>query len=283
MMLYVPQHLPCASPMVVVLHGASQNATRYATGAGWLALADRFGFAVLCPEQDKRNNACLAFNWFEPQDITRERGEAASIRQMVETAVALHALDVNRIFITGLSAGGAMAAVMLATYPEVFVAGAIIAGLAYGAAHSALEAWSAMYWGSYRANSDWGDKVRTAAFHRGKWPSIAVWHGEDDTTVRPGAGDDLVNQWLDVHGLDGYSVERRLSPLRSHHLWRSATGKPLVELHRIAGMAHGTPLSTKGREGLGESGDYLLDVGISSSREITQSWLLDATHGSIKS
>jgi poly(3-hydroxybutyrate) depolymerase len=183
----------------------------------------------------------------------------------------------------GLSAGGAMAAVMLATYPEVFVAGAIIAGLAYGAAHSALEAWSAMYWGSYRANSDWGDKVRTAAFHRGKWPSIAVWHGEVDTTVRPGAGDDLVNQWLNVHGLDGYSVERRLSPLRSHHLWRSATGKPLVELHRIAGMAHGTPLSTKGREGLGESGDYLLDVGISSSREIIQSWLLDATHGSIKS
>ena len=276
-MLYVPQHLPPASPMIVVLHGATQNARRYAAGAGWLALADRFGFAVLCPEQDKKNNPCLAFNWFEPEDFAREGGEAASIRQMVETASAMHSLDHERIFITGLSAGGAMTSVMLATYPDVFRAGAIIAGLPYGVARGAFEAWSALYWGSYRTNREWGDQVRAAVSNDGQWPSIAVWHGEHDRTVRPGAGDDLVNQWLNVHGLDGSSFERRLTPQRSHHLWRSATGEPKVELHRIAGMAHGTPLSTKGRDGCGQSGDYLLEVGISSSREIARSWGLDAT------
>ena len=123
MMLYVSVNLPPSSPLIVVFHGASQSAEGYAEGAGWLSLADRFGFAVLCPEQNKRNNACLAFNWFEPDDMAREGGEAASIRQMVETAVEEHTLDRTRIFITGLSAGGAMTAVMLATYPDIFAVG----------------------------------------------------------------------------------------------------------------------------------------------------------------
>ena len=134
MWLHVPEGLTAKAPLVVVLHGCGQTAAGYAAGAGWLATADRYGFAVLCPEQVGSNNANLCFNWFEEADIRRGGGEAESVAQMVRRAVDDLDLDGRRVFITGLSAGGAMAAVMLAAYPETFAAGAIIAGLPYGAA-----------------------------------------------------------------------------------------------------------------------------------------------------
>jgi len=92
------------------------------------------GFALLLPEQQRTNNPNSCFNWFQSGDIERGHGEAASIRQMVATMVSDHGIDPARVFVTGLSAGGAMTPVMLATYPEVFAGGAIIGGLPYGAA-----------------------------------------------------------------------------------------------------------------------------------------------------
>ncbi len=115
MLLYVPSNLPAKAPLVVTLHGGAQNASDYAVGAGWLALASRFRFAVLCPQQSYFNNAQLSFNWFEPADMAREGGEAHSIHEMIAHAITLHDFDVDRIFVTGLSAGGATTAVMLAT------------------------------------------------------------------------------------------------------------------------------------------------------------------------
>ena len=106
--------------------------------------------------------------------MAREGGEAASIRQMVKTAVEEHTLDRTRIFISGLSAGGAMTAVMLATYPDIFAAGAVIAGLTYGAARSPSEAWTAMFWAVIAHNNEWGDKVRAVTPNKGQWPSISV-------------------------------------------------------------------------------------------------------------
>ena len=117
--------------LVVVLHGCGQTAAAYDFGTGWSTLAKRYGFALLMPEQQGANNANTCFNWFNPGDVARGRGEAASIRQMVARMVADHKIDPRRIYVTGLSAGGAMTSVMLATYPEVFAGGAIIAGLPY--------------------------------------------------------------------------------------------------------------------------------------------------------
>jgi poly(hydroxyalkanoate) depolymerase family esterase len=95
-----------------------------------------FGFALLLPEQQRTNNPNGCFNWFQTGDIERGHGEALSIRQMVSKMVSDHGIDPARVFVTGLSAGGAMTSVMLATYPEVFAGGAIIAGLPYGAANN---------------------------------------------------------------------------------------------------------------------------------------------------
>lgn len=141
---YIPQNLPKAAPLVIVLHGCKQTAERYDDGSGWSDLADRYGFALLFPEQRRVNNWLLGFNWFRPRDNTRGSGEPLSIMHMVEQVVRDHGIDRQRIFITGLSAGGAMTSVMLATYPELFAGGAIIAGLPYGCADTTRAAFRSM-------------------------------------------------------------------------------------------------------------------------------------------
>jgi poly(hydroxyalkanoate) depolymerase family esterase len=118
MLMHVPEQLPSMAPLVVALHGCNQSADEYDYGTGWSSLADRLGFAVVYPEQQPTNNPKNCFSWFVPGDISRGYGEALSIQQMVEHALATFGVDRRRVFVTGLSAGGAMAAVMLATYPE---------------------------------------------------------------------------------------------------------------------------------------------------------------------
>ena len=159
-------------PLVVVLHGCGQNAAGYDVGAGWSALAESFGFALLMPEQKHSNNANGCFNWFVPEDTTRDSGEAASIRQMVARMVRDHNIDETRIFVTGLSAGGAMTSVMLATYPDVFAGGAVIAGLPYGVATNLQQALNAMYQSRPHPAAELGDLVRNASPHHGPWPKI---------------------------------------------------------------------------------------------------------------
>ena len=118
MLAYAPPSLPRASALVVALHGCTQTAAAYDHGSGWSTLADRHGFALLFPEQQHLNNPHTCFTWFHPADTQRNRGEALSIWQMIERMIRDHGIDRSRVFIVGLSAGGAMTAVMLAAYPE---------------------------------------------------------------------------------------------------------------------------------------------------------------------
>ena len=145
MFVYAPEHLPPNAPLVIALHGCTQTAAEYDAGTGWSSLADTLGFAVVFPQQQPANNPKNCFSWFLPGDIARGQGEALSIREMVDHAVATFAADDRKVFVTGLSAGGAMASVMLATYPEVFAGGAIIAGLPYGCASNVQQAFEAMF------------------------------------------------------------------------------------------------------------------------------------------
>lgn len=271
MRLYAPPGLAPQAPLVVALHGCTQTGAGYAAGAGWLTLADRYGFAVLCPEQTRANNPNLCFNWYDAVDAARAGGEAASIAVMVRRAIADHDLDAGRVFVTGLSAGGAMTAVMLATWPELFAAGAVIAGLPYGSATSLLEAFAAMSQTRTQTASDSGDTVRAASSHRGPWPTLSIWHGQDDIIVRPAAGEALARQWTNLHGVDGDPVLARTPTGRDFLVW-IADGEPVVELHRIPGMGHGVPLRTGGADGSGAAGPHMFEVGISSSLEIALGW-----------
>lgn len=269
MFTYVPKALSRSPALVVVLHGCTQSAASYDLGAGWSSLAERHGFVLLFPEQTPANNPKTCFNWFLPDDTTRDRGEARSIRQMIEKAIDAHDIDRARVFITGLSAGGAMAGVMLATYPEVFAAGAIIAGLPYGSAGNVQQAFESMFQGRPRAANDWGDLVRNASPHRGPWPRVSVWHGDADATVIPMNAEGIVRQWTDLHGIDA-APRQDIVDGYPRRVWRR-DGIDLVEAYTITGMAHGAPLATgKSDTACGKAGAFLLEVGISSSHHIAR-------------
>lgn len=269
MFTYAPKHIGPSPALVVVLHGCTQSAASYDLGAGWSALADRYGFVLLLPEQTAANNPKTCFNWFLPGDTARDRGEALSIRQMIEKTIGAHGIDRGRVFITGLSAGGAMTTAMLAVYPEVFAAGAIIAGLPYGTAGNVQEAFESMFQGRPRAARAWGDLVRRASPRRGPWPRVSVWHGDIDKTVKPANADAIIQQWTDVHGINSAPVEDKIDGY-PHKVWRK-DGVDVIESYTITGMAHGTPLATGANDqGYGKAGPFLLEAGISSSYHIAK-------------
>lgn len=263
--VYVPGGLEAGAPLVVVLHGCTQAAGGHETSVGWSALADEHRFAVLFPEQRRANNPKLCFSWFRPDHVARDAGEAASIRQMIEAMLKRRRLDRRRVFVTGLSAGGAMANVMLATYPEVFAAGSIVAGLPYGAASGVGEAFTSMSPGKSHPAPFWGDQVRAASPHQGPWPKVTIWHGDADATVAPLNAHEIAKQWTDVHRLTPDSAVASRKGRLSRRVW----GGGLVELNVIAGMGHGTPLDAR----LGEApGPFMLDVGVSQARASLVSW-----------
>lgn len=269
---YEGENLPHGAPLVVVLHGCTQTAAGYDYGSGWSRLAAEEGFAVLFPEQQRANNSNLCFNWFVPEDIARDRGEVLSIRQMIEAMVIKHGLDRRRIFITGLSAGGAMAAAMLATYPEVFAGGAIMAGLAYGSASTIPEAFDRMRGHGGLSSSDLQRHLEGASLHQGPWPKISVWQGSADNTVAPSNAEAIIAQWQEVHGVRGNSAREETVDGQMRQVWCDADGNEVMEKYIIAGMGHGTPLQASGGDGLGRAGPFMLDVGISSTRHVARFW-----------
>ena len=280
---YVPADLRAGAPLVVVLHGCTQTAAGYDGGTGWSQFADRHGVALLFPEQTRANNPNLCFNWFKPDDIARTGGEAESIANMVEAMLAEYDLDRARVFVTGLSAGGAMTAVMLATYPELFAGGAIIGGLPYGCATSVAEALRQMRERQSGDDAALAGAVRRASGgHNGPWPTVSLWHGSSDQTVSVSNMDRLGRQWRQLHNLGEADFQVTKQAGWEHRAWRGRDGRILVEDYRIAGMGHGVPIDPAGVDRLGAAGPYMLDVGLSSTAVIARSWGLaeqvDAGH-----
>lgn len=269
---YVPPRLAERAPLVVVLHGCTQSAAAYDHGSGWSQLADEAGFALLFPEQRRVNNANLCFNWFVPGDTRRDVGEALSIRQMVESMILAHGLDRRRIFITGLSAGGAMTSVMLATYPEIFSGGAIIAGLPYGTAGTIPQAFDRMRGHGGPAPRQLEQLVRDASSHKGPWPTISVWHGTADATVSASNAKDIVEQWRGIHAVTGETAQTSSVEGQSRQAWSDRAGREVIEEYSITGMGHGTPIAAAGKRALGNAGPFMLDTGISSTRYIAGFW-----------
>src|SRR5882724_4353188 len=239
MFVYVPASLPSGAPLVTVLHGCTESASSYSTETEWGNLADRFQFSVVFAEQQSSNNSSTCFNWFQTGDISRDQGEALSIKQMVDTMKSAHASDPTRIFATGISAGGFMTEVMMATYPDVFAGGAVMSGGAYACATS-LPATSRCQQGTVsHTPQQWGDLVRNAfPSYTGPYPRLVAFHGSSDTTVAPADLQQSVDQWSNLLGIDETADLNETFRTATHKVFRDAAGRSMIETYLISGMGH---------------------------------------------
>lgn len=252
---YRPDGLPNGRPLVVLLHGCTQDAAGYFANSGWRKYADQYGFALLLPQTSTANQIYKCFTWYENGDINRGQGEAASIRNMVSYAVNNHGADASRVFVSGLSAGGAMSAVMLAAYPDVFKAGSVAAGLPYKCATSSSQTSTCQYSGVDKTPQAWGDLVR--AQHSGPYPRVAIWHGTSDGTVVPKNATELRDQWTNVRGVSQTPTSTG-SLVGGTHL--EVYGDNDVRVYRISGMGHGLPVQPgSGASQCGSTAAYFLN------------------------
>lgn len=250
---YVPADLPANAPLVVILHGCLADATVYDDETGWTELAERWKVALLLPDQTVANEPTKCFGFWKPEDNRRGMGEAASIRQMVAWVQTNHATDPARTFIMGHSGGALFTSVMLATYPEVFRAGAIVAGGPYGCGDEGAVvlgvdpqkgptfSGECINGSTHKSAKEWGDLVRAAyPGYKGPRPRVSIFHGDADTTVTFENQAELVKQWTDVLGID--QKPDVVENVRGYpHMVYAATkhGPGLVETYRITGGAHG--------------------------------------------
>jgi len=279
---YVPASMPQNAPLVVALHACTEQATDY-QHVGWNQLADQYKFYVLYPEQNSTNNALTCFNWAgsntnyltgenDPANLIRGMGENLSIKQMVDQMKMDHSIDGARVFVTGLSAGAAETPLLLATWPDVFAAGATFAGIPYYCTTNRNQVMTCMSGGITHTAQEWGDLVRQkgdSAF-TGKWPRLSVWQGANDSVVSTKNMDALVAQWTNVHGIGQTPSASDMVAGVPRNLYKDANGDAVVMTYKVPMMDHGTPIDSKHMCGTAQQ--YILDVGICASYWVGVDW-----------
>jgi poly(hydroxyalkanoate) depolymerase family esterase len=231
--LYIPRrHQKGRRALLVMLHGGTQDADDFAAGTRMNALAEEHGFIVAYPNQSKAANASLCWNWFTPENQMRGRGEPAIIAGITSEVIADYDVDPARVFVAGLSAGGAMAAVMGATYPDLYAAVGVHSGLPYRSAADLPSAFAAMRGhAGQRQSRKWlgtGDDSRPLR--------TIVFHGDADNIVHPSNG-------ASINVASDESVEHRKvqhDGMRSHTrtVTRDKTGLVVVEHWLVHGSGH---------------------------------------------
>jgi poly(hydroxyalkanoate) depolymerase family esterase len=238
MFKFIPSPGRSPSALVVAIHGCAQNAQDFADHSGWPELANRMGFLLVFPQQSITNNPARCFNWFQPKNSKRDSGEALSIDQMVERMKADYKVDLRRIYVTGLSAGGAMTSIMLATYPEVFAGGAIMAGVPYSCATTLSQTFTCMQSSVPKTPKEWGDLVRGAS-RATAWPIVSIWQGTADKVIAPVNSREELEQWTDVHGISQAPSRTDKVSGYPHQVFSAPNGKAVVEVYSITDMGHG--------------------------------------------
>lgn len=236
--LYVPPgHEGKSLPLVVMLHGCTQDPDDFAAGTAMNARASQQGFFVLYPAQAQDANPSRCWNWFKHNHQQRGRGEPALIADLTQAVVAQYGLDAGRVYIAGLSAGGAMAAVMAQAYPDLFAAVGVHSGLPQGAASNAAEALAVMKSGVPAGHR----KAQQAPSGSHRPVPVIVFHGDKDQTVHPGNGEHIITHATAALAAGQPQVERGTSPsgrgyTRTRH--SGDDGRTLAEHWVVHGAGH---------------------------------------------
>lgn len=216
--LYVPSGCRTQAPrLVVMLHGCTQSPDDFSAGTRMNLLAEEHACLVLYPAQVRTANAQRCWNWFKDADQQRDAGEPSIIAGLTREILGTYGVDPLRVYVAGLSSGGAMAAVMGATYPDLYAAVGVHSGLAYGAASDLPSALTAM---KGRANTQTIQFRRTSKCPEIQSPRMIVFHGDEDTVVHPRNGEQLILQ-----GAEGYSAASGSKPRVSRHAGQIPGGR----------------------------------------------------------
>lgn len=227
--LYVPSGFEGKRlALVVMLHGCTQDADDFAAGTRMNALAEQHGFLVAYPIQPATANPSRCWSWFKPGDQQRELGEPALIAGITREVMANHPVDPDRVYVAGLSAGGAMAAVMVHTYPELYAAAGVHSGLPYGSAHDLPSALAAMKGGKMGAKMPAGNTAPVRP--------LIVFHGDADATVHVSNAERLLREFKDAATGDGQRTSKQNGRTVTCRRLRSAGG---VEAEHW--LIHGAP------------------------------------------
>jgi poly(hydroxyalkanoate) depolymerase family esterase len=240
-------------PLVVMLHGCTQTAASFSAGALMDRTADRHGFVVAYPEQSRDDNPGCCWNWFSTSHQARGGGEPAYVAGAVQAVAAQTdrwSVDPARVFVAGMSAGGAMAAVMAATYPDVFAAVAIHSGLAYGSARTLPAATQAMR-GAGPDPEALGEAAFVAMGAAARPVPAIVIHGSADGTVAPVNAEHAVRQWMATNRRAGEGYDPRFERPDAYvrddgaggrpftrRTWHDDRGRLVQELVEVEGMGH---------------------------------------------
>lgn len=226
--LFVPGDYQGHGALVVMLHGCTQSPEDFAAGTRMNAAAAQQGCVVLYPAQARNANAQKCWNWFRAADQARDSGEPAIIAGMTRRIIEQYRIDPARVFVAGLSAGGAAAAVLGATYPDIFAAIGIHSGLACGAAHDLPSAMAAMMQGRPGRHVDAG-RAR-----------VIIFQGDHDKTVNPANADAVLAQWMPLPA-PSPSVKNGSVPggrAWTRTIYKNTDGRTLLEKWVVHGGAH---------------------------------------------
>jgi len=271
--VYTPKNVmdSISKPLVVILHGCTQNAKQMHEQTGWKELADSNQFHLLYPEQRMINNPNLCFNWFNDSDIERGKGEVESIHQMILNVSESLNIDSSKIFVYGLSAGAAMSLAVMTSYPEIINAGAVLAGGPYKSCENPLKAITLMKNPDQLTAEERGKKVKEQNPNFiGKYPKLILLHGGKDKVVAFENSLEIVKQWsyvLNVKSehsilMDDYDGHEGFS--RSEN-WDDKN-EPRIIFYSLPKLGHSLAVDPgKGKKQGGKTGIFSKDVDLFST------------------
>jgi len=257
--------------LVVLLHGCVQDGQQLADNSGFSALAKAHKFTLLIPQQSDSNNIKRCFNWFSAQDTDAGQGESQSLFNMITTLKSK--INAKQVYIVGLSAGGAMANSMLVNYPNLFTAGAVVAGIAYPCADNLIKAISCMRSGPSQSTQQLSELAQAIHPQQRVWPALSIWTGTKDTVVNRENSSALAKQWASLSALNRSPVVTKTAGVQITR-WQNQAQQNQVELIEIADMGHGISVNEQQQYG-GTPAAFLLPAPIAAASSIITFWRLN--------